>query len=433
MGQQWVNRDIRTFAQYITPKYANHTVSNILIALERLRYLSRQTDRPNRVSIDAQEVLDWLDQITSDYENPASQLVHLENPMQLFEQWSEVEQFMLPETLLSMESETHTTAAEPENLNDSLADLRMDAMPDNTSMSSQESAGARTSSPISVYSAASPALLAASPRQEGKAVQPIGHGRPGGHKKSASNVSNISMDQKKEKLVPKSLQPFFNHLLWSINQGGCDFAETRESYILVTNDGLKQNIGQRFGIRCKRLEQLRDIIAREERDMRNRDQLLKKEIMTPRKEVSTPTLAQTDGAAGAKDTQNDDDDDDEIVFKRPPPKAPQAMNGNSKFVVDPNQFGVRDTPPHKVMPEQYRYTRGGRPAFQRGGRGGSSPASNRVNGHSSSPRNITPVAPRQVPVAPIDITKPIDPDSYARPVNAKGMARGGRRRLWEPT
>ena len=127
------------------------------------------------------------------------------------------------------------------------------------------------------------------------------------------------------------------------------------------------------------------------------------------------------------------DDDDEIVFKRPPPKAPQAMNGNGKFVVDPNQFGVRDTPPHKVMPEQYRYTRGGRPVFQRGGRGGSSPASNRVNGHSSSPRNITPVAPRQVPVAPIDITKPIDPDSYARPVNAKGMARGGRRRLWEPT
>lgn len=411
----------------MTSKRALKLCANIATALERLRYLSRQTDRPNRVSIDAQEVLDWLDQITSDYENPASQLVHLENPMQLFEQWSEVEQFMLPETLLSMESETHISAAEPENLNDSLADLRMDAMPDNTSMSSQESAGARTSSPISVYSAASPALLAASPRQEAKAVQPIGHGRPGGHKKSNSNVSNFSMDQKKEKLVPKSLQPFFNHLLWSINQGESDFAESRESYILVTNDGLKQNIGQRFGIRCKRLEQLRDIIAREERDMRNREQLLKKEILTPRKEVANPTLAQIDGAEGA----NDDDDDDEIVFKRPPPKAPQAMNGNSKFVVDPNQFGVRDTPPHKVMPEQYRYTRGGaRPFVQRGGRGGSSPASNR---HSSSPRNITPVAPRQVPVAPIDITKPIDPDSYARPVTAKGMARGGRRRLWEPT
>jgi hypothetical protein len=352
------------------------------------------------------EAIEWLDNITSDSDNPASMLVHLAAPLQLFGTWAEVEKFMLPETLLSMESDN---TADNENLTDSLADLRMDALPDNASVSSQESTGARTSSPISVYSATSPDLLNASPYREAKAVQPIGHGRPT-HKKSTSNVSSTSTDHTitKKTIVPKSLQPFFNHLLWRINQGD-DFAETRESYILVTNDAFKQQIGQRFGIRCKRLEQLREIIAREERDIRNREQLLKKENQTPVKEVVSKAQVHDND-------ENNEDDDDEVVFKRPPPKAPQAMNG--KQLVDPNSFGGRG---------QYMFTRGGRGAY-RGGRG--SPANNRGGGNFS-PRKATPTTPRQPPAA--DLTKPIDPDSYARPSSNRGMARGGRRRLWEPT
>jgi hypothetical protein len=354
------------------------------------------------------EAIEWLDEITSDSDNPASKLVHLEAPLQLFETWKDVEKFMLLETLLS-ESD-HTT--ESENLTDSLADLRMDALPDNASVSSQESTGERTSSPISVYSATSPGLLNASPYREAKAVQPIGHGRPN-HKKSNSNVSSTSTDQTvtKKTVVPKSLQPFFNHLLWRINQGA-DFTETMESYILVTNDAFKQTIGQRFGIRCKRLEQLREVIAREERDIRNREQMLKKENMTPiKKEEAIKPEVNRNG-----DKTGEDDDEDEIIFKRPPPKAPQAMNG--KQVVDPNSFGGRNI--------QNAFPRGGRGAF-RGGR--ASPVATRSNGHFH-PVNTTPTTPKPLPV---DLTKPIDPDSYARPTSAKSVARGGRRRLWEPT
>lgn len=353
--------------------------------------------------------------------------MRLEAPEELFERWSEVESFMLPETLLSMESENVNTTIDPtqttENLIDSLADLRMDAMPDNASVSSQESAGARTSSPISVYSAASPALAQASPSREAKSVQPIGHGRPN-HKKSNSNVSNASAENsfmKNKTLVPKSLQPYFNHLLWRINQGS-DFNESRDAYILVTNDILKQQIGRRFGIRCKRLEEIREIIAREERDIRNREQLLRKEgqVQTPKMEVAPATPG--------KDGANHDDDDDDIIFTRQPPKAPQAMNGgsNGKQVVDPNAFGGRG---------EYMFTRGGRGVYRgngRGGRGGASPVANRANGNNYSPRNVTPNTPRHAP-APVDLSKPMDPDSYARPGSAKGSIRGGRRRLWEPT
>ncbi|KIW07096.1 hypothetical protein, variant 5 [Verruconis gallopava] len=439
-------------------KWVNHGAIQVYVplhTLERLRYLAQQTDRPGRVSIDAREAIDWLDNITSDSDNPASKLVHLEAPLQMFDSWAEVEKFMLPETLLSMESEqpeasvaassAATAECSDSNLADSLADLRMDALPDNASVSSQGSVGARTSSPISVYSATSPGLLIASPFREPKAVQPIGHGRPM-HRKNNSNVSSTSTDHtivtKKPKVVPRSLQPFFNHLLWRVNQG-TNFTETMDTYILVTNDPLKQQIGQRFGIRCKRLEQLREIIAREDRDLKNRQQMLKKEIRNPavskEAEVGVKTPAKRHDTANGTDGAHDqDDDEDEIVFKRPPPKAPQAMNAhaNGKHVFDPNVFGGRG---------QYMFARGARGMYRGGRGGGGSSANNRSsnNHHNNNndrhfhPRNGgASTTPRQLQLqaaTPVDLTKPIDPDSYSRPGSTKGMSRGGRRRLWEPT
>jgi hypothetical protein len=200
-----------------------------------------------------------------------------------------------------------------------------------------------------------------------------------------------------------------------------------ESYILVTNDAFKQQIGQRFGIRVKRLEQLREVIAREDRDLRNREQMLKKEGGTPsRKEAVTPHGTPKIGTERAVKNKDDDDEDDEIIFKRPShtPKAPRASNGTpeQQRVVDPNAFGGRG---------QYMFTRGGKGVY-RGGRGGSSPANNRSNGNYTQ-RNAAPTAPRQQAPAPVDIIKPIDPDSFSRPTTAKGVSRGGRRRLWEPT
>lgn len=349
--------------------------------------------------IDAQEAIQWLDDITSDSDNPSSQLVHLEGGFEVFETWPEVEKFLLPETLLSMENEH---MEEQDGLTESLADLRVDAMPDNASMSSQESVGARTSSPISVYSSTSPGLHAASPFKDPKAVQPIGTGRPH-HKKTGSNVSNLSTDhatnKKSQPVVPRSLQPFFNHLLWRMHQED-DTNAAMESYILVTNDQFKQQIGQRFGIRVKRLEQLRDVIAREDRDIKNREQLLKKENQAMTEETNAATA-------------NEDDDDDVVVFKRTPPTGPQAMTG--KQVFDPNSFGGR---------VNYMSPRGNRGGF-RGGRG--SPV---ARGGHYAPRAATPPAPR---AAPLDPNKPIDPESFARPAPANRVARGGRRKLWEPT
>ena len=69
----------------------------------------------------------------------------------------------------------------------------------------------------------------------------------------------------------------------------------------------------------------------------------------------------------------------------------------------------------------------------RGGRGGGGGGRGR-GGFSQSSRGRNTGSPaKPVRTAPIDLTQPIDPDSFARPSPASRGGRGGRRRLWEST
>jgi hypothetical protein len=347
--------------------------------------------------------LRWLDDITSLPEDAphgnVAGLVHLQGGYETYEHWAQVEEFLLPETLLSMETEAHDT----DSMEDSLADLNIDAVPDHASACSQDSIDVRTSSPLSAYSATSPALRTASPYTESKVIQPIGTGRPS-HKKTNSNVSLTSTEssgKKSKRTVPIALRPFFNYILWRIHQEE-NAAAAMESFLLITNDQLKVQIAQRFGIRVKRLEQMREIVAREERDTKNRAELLKKEL-----EAEAKSEARLDIHL-ATPQSDPDDEEDEVVLKRTPPKAPQAMTNGR--VWDPNAFGRATQSPG----------RGPRGAFR--GRAGS------VRGNYA-PRGVSSPSPR---TPPVDLTKPIDPDSFNRASAANRVARGGRRRLWEP-
>lgn len=368
-----------------------------MAALDRLRRLSQADERSSTY---AEEALTWLDTITSlpdDAPNRhAVDLVHLQGGFEIFEKWEEVEQFLLPQTLLSMESDTYEDV---DSATESLADLRVDALPDNTSEGSQESIEARTASPVSASSATSPGILNESPHKDFKSLQPIGTGRPS-HKKSDSNVSSMSGEgsgKKQRRSIPIALRPFFNYILWRIHQEE-NASAALETFILVTNDPLKQQIAHRFGIRVKKLEQLREIIAREERDVKNRDQMLRKESAIAFVE---PIVMK----------EPEVEDEDEVVLKRAPPKGPQAMTGRS--VWDPNAFG-------RALQSPLRGNGRGVPFRARG-------SPNRGN---FTPRSMATPSPRP---APIDLSSPIDPDAFSRPPPANRVARGGRRRLWEPT
>lgn len=329
---------------------------------------------------DAQEALQWLDDVTSIPEVQAAGLVQLQGGDEIFPTWEEVERFLLPETLLSMTESADEADDLADELNNSLASLGSNG--DKVSESSHEG---DSESPRSAYSATSPGLLNATPYKIETAVNKNGKSR------SRNNSHTHKAEQKNKSVVPVPLQPFFNHVIWRIHhEQNPDISP--ESFILLTNDPRKQTIAQRFSVRAKRLEQMRDIIGREERDFRNRQAWIKKE-------------EQEDGIVV---NEQKSEDEDEVVFKRTPAPKPKA---GQQQVFDPNDFGRSQPAPSP---------RG------RGGRGGHRARGNFAPSSAPVPR-APPTAPRNAEPA-----GPIDPDSYARPPPASRSTRGGKRKLWEP-
>lgn len=325
--------------------------------------------------------------MTSISEVEAAGLVQLQGGEEVYRTWEEVEGFLLPETLLSMTESADEADDLADDLNNSLGSLGSAA--DKASESSNEANSKTSESPRSAYSATSPGLLNATPYKAETAVNKNGKARS---RNNSRTHKDGKPEQKNKSVVPVPLQPFFNHIIWRIHhEQNPDI--TPESFILLTNDPRKQAIAQRFSVRAKRLEQMRDIIGREERDFRNRQAWIKKE--------------EQDAAAPVEEPKSEDED--EVVFKRTPAPKPKA---GQQPVFDPNDFG---------RSQQVSAPRGG----GRGGRGG----------HRGGRGNFTPTpAPRTPPVAPknAEPSGPIDPDSYARPPPVVRSLRGGRRKLWEP-
>lgn len=232
-----------------------------------------------------------------------------------------------------------------------------------------------------------------------------------------SQVSSTSVDNTREVRIPKSLQPLFNHIMWQINHTqSLDAEQGLGSYILLTNDHLKQSIAHRFGIRVKRIEQLRDIIAREERDVKNRQMVLKKENETPIGTSLKPG--------------------DNVALQRPQSRgSPKQRGPQQQRIFDPNAFDRAPSPAapmarlaqNNAPPSSAPTGPSSRGNGRGRGRGGGF-APTRGNFAPSSGRGNLPFAPVRVQQ---DVNRPIDPDSYERPRGRGGPARGSRK-LWEP-
>ncbi|KAK7732734.1 hypothetical protein SLS57_000677 [Botryosphaeria dothidea] len=369
-------------------KWINNGAMRLFVPLYTLEQVDRLKRAGGKPAIDAQEALQWLDDVTSIPEVQAAGLVQLQGGDEIYRTWEEVESFLLPETLLSMTESADEADELADELNNSLGSLGSQG--DKVSESSHED---NSESPRSTYSATSPGLLNATPYKAETAVNKNGKAR-------SRNNSRANKDgkpeQKHKSVVPVPLQPFFNHVIWRIHhEQNPDISP--ESFILLTNDPKKQAIAQRFSVRAKRLEQIRDIIGREERDFRNRQAWIKKE----EQEVLAPANEQKS------------DDEDEVVFKRAP--APKPKAGQQQQVFDPNDFG--------------RSHQASAPSPRGGGRGGR--GAHRGRGNFTPPAPSTPRAPPTAPQS-AEPTGPIDPDSYARPPPVARSLRGGRRKLWEP-
>lgn len=453
-------------------KWVANDAIRLFVPLHTLAQLHRLKKGSERLNADALETVKWLDEITSMPAVETSGRVQLEGVDEAYATWAEVEEFLLPETLLSMEDTESDEDDYQEDLESSFNALDVS---DGTSMSSTHSLEDAPKTPQSSHSRCSidsapfnhkaEALTAESPNQTARnSGSPecaasienakLGNASPYNPKVNLENIppfnpkanalliespnrtarNSTELPRSEKPKLPKSvvpvyLQPLFNHILWRIHKETNPDAAL-ESFILLTNDQTKQNIAPKFGIRAKRLEQLRDAVSREEREYRNRLTVYKLESEEPKPRVMAEKpieqkAARPKSSHSTHSKAEIDSDDEDVVLLKRAPRGPQAQTAsvNGQRVWDPNEFG-RTNQLHGPRGGRggHASPRGGR-GVPRGGRGGFAP---RGSYAPPGPTFRAPPAPRHDP------NQPIDPDSFTRPVPRASPMRGARRKLWEP-
>ncbi|KAH3982691.1 hypothetical protein HBH70_004960 [Parastagonospora nodorum] len=400
-------------------KWVSQGSIHLYVPLHTLTQLHRLKTGTERINADAREAVKWLDEITS-VSGEVANRVKIEGVEETYTTWAEVEKFILPETLLSMEDSESDDDDYHEDLESSFNALDVS---DETSMSSTHSMDDMPKMPKSPKSPLSRSIRSVEAFKHEDEAAAHGLQSPD---RTARNSDELPRTEKVSKgAIPVYLQPLFSHILWRINKEDNPDAAL-ESFILLTNDPTKQAIAQKFGIRAKRLEQLRDAVAREDREYRNHLTMQQLETQTPTPATPSPTkAAQRPKSSHVPATKpiEDSDEEDAVLFKAP--KGPAATT-NTQRVFDPNDFG-RTSQHHSP-----RGGRGGAHVAPRG-RGGPPPFRGRGN---FAPRGAY-VAPgpafRAPPVPRHDPNQPLDPNSFTRPAPRANPVRGGHgRKLWEP-
>ena len=337
-------------------------------------------------------------------------LVQLEGVNEAYASWPQVESFLLPATLSVDDDESSPS----EDLEASFHTVQVS---DETSLSSQPSLDFEPKTPKSPRFDAA----AGPPLANGKASPTLPATTPGLLRPTRLSAKKGNGNPAKA-TIPRYLRPLFSHILWRIHQeANADMA--LESFVFLTHDPAKHAIAQRFGIHAQRLEQLRSVVGREERELKNRLVVMKleeKANQTAERAASSGAGAAppAEGNAALPNGRNDDsdvgsEDEDIIVFRGIRRRSPSPAT-NGQGVLDPNEFR-RPAPASQAKPSAPRGRgrgRGGRGRGNRFGRG--------------------PLPEPSAPATPVDLATPIDPDSYERPPLTGATGRGGRRRLWEP-
>ena len=356
-------------------------------------------------------------------ESDLASRIQLEGAEEAYNTWAEVEQYMLPETLLSMEpsdSEEDDDEDEDEYQDDLESSLNALDVSDGTSMSSIDQ------SPKSARTTPVTATQVAGEKHQGTKSAACPSGSPARTARNSADNSRVTKPSKNN--CPLSLRPLFNHILWRIHQESNPDAAL-DNFILLTNDPVKQAIAQKFGIRAKRLEQLRDAVMREDREFKNHMTVYKKEseehALKKESELEPKPQPRPKSSHSALSKQAAESDEEEYVLVKNVPRG--SANGVSQQrVFDPNEFGRSSN--------AQKSPRGGRGNL--GPRGRGSPLRGNRGASAGRGRGGAYVPPQPVfqpqPAPRHDPNRPIDPDSFTRPATRGNPVRGGRRTLWEP-
>lgn len=367
--RQWVkNGQIRLFVPLhgSWSDLGNRIFTDHSTALE---HLNQQRTAQGQHGEDVRETLEWLDQATEKY--PSS--IALQGGDEIYEQWSDVQKFAVPRSLFS--------ELDHLDLNDGDECVQPPLKSQHQRMVSGSSIATASSRTISIRSA-----------NTGTDASPSTS--PPTTIERMPKTSTVDLSSPTASDVPTRLRSLFNYILWRIHQE-VDPQAALESFIFLCNDPIKTNLAKGFEVRCKRLEQLRDAIGREEKETRDQQlvQRRSREITPPKSVPGSP------------------------VSQKPVPTAPAAMLKSQSKLIDPDAFdrSANITPvpssPRGGYAKAGRGNHRGRGRNDHGSRPGSKGRGLGVEGAPSEPR--------------------IDPNSFERPRGGH-VGRGGRK-LWMPS
>ena len=342
----------------------------------------------------------------------------LQGAEETYEKWDEVERFAVPRSLFSeadhidIEEDDQSLSQLEEQTSHKLVLSEHNHKGSTSSLASGSAHSVAPSSMQSVRSSLSAVSPPTSPLKpfSSSTTEPVSSG------KSESKHSSSGS-------VHVRLQPLFNYILWRIHQE-LNPAAALETFIFLCNDPSKTNAAKGFDIRSKRLEQLRDVVGREDREFRNRQSMLNKEGQ--QQAAVAPTVK------GAKEPKS-------------PPTAPAAMLGQQNAVMDPDAFSRSIQPAAKPTPVAPSSPRVNHAQTARGATRGTFRGSPRgranvaANGPTPSRGGLTTPNARRGGTPAGQMDGQIDPNSFERPRSGHvprgggGAGAGAGRKLWVPT
>ncbi len=262
----------------------------IATALERLALLKQDA---SQIGINARQTVEFLDRITEGKDGLPVNAISLQGPAEQYQKWSDVERHIIAEENEQQTNKTVSalTAASSENVPPGggegpqvpgatnvlsqilLSKLNFAKEADITPPTSPSSSNERSTR-------SSPEMAAAKPLQE--------------------NV-----------IVPHSLQPLVNAVVWQANNAeNANANKPALELYFVSNSADATSLMRSFGVITKNVHQLRQAIGLEDQELKNQSKYLKKHPSPP-----PSALEIQDAEPKGMFKYEDDSDEEQVVFK----------------------------------------------------------------------------------------------------------------------
>lgn len=236
---------------------------------------------PSQTGINAREAVRFLDRVTSGRDTIPIEKVSLQGPLEQYEQWSEAEQFLLPEYVEEAKEVKENVKEESkeeiaENGALALSQQLLDKL--NFKKTNDADSTPSADSPNSVHLS-----VASSATQSSKTSPEVTAARLPGAKMAGNGIVNgdnsgsptTLNNNKSFTSVPSNLHSLLNAILWRLHNT-IDTSDSMTSSILISNEHNTQTWAQKFGITVKSVNKLRQSIVYEDKEYKNRIKYLEK-------------------------------------------------------------------------------------------------------------------------------------------------------------